>query len=331
MKEKDKSKKFFFKDLFILPQFRDRKLLKNEDGIDVIVPIINTNELFESNLYSWYRSIPINRLLIGYGGGTDNSLEIVKKFPRVKIIDQTKYKDHLYGSQGKCIADLISLVETDWFIYLHSDVYLPEDWYDIMKSYQNKYDWFECARENVVLIKYEEKVEKSVRAYSGSQMGRKEAFKNIIPKIEDGYLQNNEDIIFHEMILQEGYKYGKVLETKHYHQIMNKGEKEPDYQYVFIKKKTDKNWEKKIYTVQAKGIIKYCKPKKYLIKSVNTSLYILHQNGDLNINEFLNWVEKTNKIWLKYINIKKSIFYRILKQIQEKINNFFNLIFINLK
>ncbi|MHA1764670.1 MAG: glycosyltransferase family 2 protein, partial [Promethearchaeota archaeon] len=262
MKEKDKSKKFFFKDLFILPQFRDRKLLKNEDGIDVIVPIINTNELFESNLYSWYRSIPINRLLIGYGGGTDNSLEIVKKFPRVKIIDQTKYKDHLYGSQGKCIADLISLVETDWFIYLHSDVYLPEDWYDIMKSYQNKYDWFECARENVVLIKYEEKVEKSVRAYSGSQMGRKEAFKNIIPKIEDGYLQNNEDIIFHEMILQEGYKYGKVLETKHYHQIMNKGEKEPDYQYVFIKKKTDKNWEKKIYTVQAKGIIKYCKPKK---------------------------------------------------------------------
>ncbi|KKL12685.1 hypothetical protein LCGC14_2533300 [marine sediment metagenome] len=83
--------KSIFKDYYSKVEFIDRKTLVNEEAIDVIVPIINTNALFETNLYSWYREIPINRLFIGFGGGTDNSLEILKKFPRVIIINQEKY------------------------------------------------------------------------------------------------------------------------------------------------------------------------------------------------------------------------------------------------
>ncbi len=289
-------------------KFIDRKNSLNEESIDVICPIINTNELFEINLYSWYRQIPINRLLIGFGGGTDNSLEIVKKFPRVIIIDQsTKYGEHLYGSQGISIAELISSVETEWFIYLHSDVYLPDNWYDTMIKHQDDYDWFECGRIITTLVSYKHEIDKHKRAYSGSQMGRKKAFRNIIPIIEDGFLQNNEDIIFQELILKEGYKYGRVLDTKHYHQVMNKrGEKEPKYKRVEIERFLTQDWKEKIYNVQVRGIIKYCDPKPYLIREVNGALRALKWYKAINLHDFTKWVEKTNSSWVDYLDISEE-------------------------
>ena len=315
-------------------KFIDRKNSSTEEPIDVIIPIINTNELFETNLYSWYKQIPINRLIIGDGGSTDNSLEILKKFPRVVIIDQSKkYSAPLYGSQGISIAELISLVKTEWFIYLHSDVYLPDNWYDIMKKYQDKYDWYECSRDITVLVRFKHEIDNHVRAYSGSQMGRKEAFKNIIPIIEDGYLQNNEDIIFKELILKEGYKYGRVLETKHYHQVMNKGEKEPKYKHVKIERYQTKEWKEKIYKIQVRGIIKYCEPKSYLIPRVNDPLNILKKYDALNKDEFIKWVKKTNKIWLKYLDLKEKeptptfiqkIYYKLRPKLNPLIKKIFN-------
>jgi len=76
---------------------------KEEEAVDVIVPLLNTNELWERNLYSFYREIPINRSLIGDGGCTDDSIEIVKKFPRVIVIDQSKYKSFMrdYKKNGE--------------------------------------------------------------------------------------------------------------------------------------------------------------------------------------------------------------------------------------
>ena len=77
---------------------------------------------------------------------------------------------------------------------------------------------------------------------------------------------------------------------------------------------------------QAKGIIKYCKPKKHLIRAVNTSLNILNNQGDLNLELFLSWVKNTNRIWLKYIKIRnKSFLFIILNKIKKKINNIFNI------
>lgn len=296
--------KFFIKNLFQKPRFIDRKNLTNEDAVDVVIPLINSNLLFERNLLSFYKEIPINRLIIGDGGCSDNSIDIVKRFPRVKIIDQSSHR-----SLGYCIAELISLVETEWFIYLHSDVYLPKNWYNKMKNYQNKYDWYECNRRMVFLMEYNlPNLKKRNRAYSGSQMGRADAFKNIILKINDDYLYRNEDIVFHELILAEGFKYGRVFDTFHYHQIMNKrGEKEPKIERIKIQKLKDKQWEVKTYKMQVKGIIKYLQPKLYLIKGVNDSLKILMKYNALNIKDFKIWVKKTNKIWLKYLEFRRSI------------------------
>jgi len=317
-----------FKVYFQKNKLIDRKELSKEEGVDVIVPIINTNELFESNLFSWYRNIPINTLYIGYGGGTDNSLEILKKFPRVVIIDQSKkYSNHLYGSQGICIAELMSLVETEWFIYLHGDVFIPESWFDIMKSYQSKYDWYESNSHITSLIEFDSGIKNTPRAYSGGQMGRKEAFINIIPIIEDDYVQNNEDIIFAELILQEGFRYGRVLDTFYYHQVMNKrGEKEPKLKSITVEREKTKEWAIKIHTAFLKGIIKYCTPKPYLIVAVDKNIKLLQREKALDINKFLIWVEKTNRTWIKHIKGDKSMLNRLLIRLQNFINSFFNII-----
>ena len=300
---------FVRKHLVRKPRLVDRKNLYQEESIDVIIPLFNSNLLFEVNLLSFYRELPINRLIIGDGGCTDDSLEIVKRFPRIKIVDQSKRR-----SLGYCIAELISLVETKWFVYLHSDVYLPKDWFENMKKYQKKYDWYECNRRIVTLIEYSvPNLRKKSRAYSGSQMGRAVAFKNIISKINDDFLYRNEDIIFHELILAEGFKYGRVSDTFHYHQIMNLGrENEPRIKKISIQKSRDKKREIRTYRMQAKGIIKYLRPKSYLIKIVNESLKILKNHNALNVKDFKRWVKITNKVWLKYIEFRDPIIKLII-------------------
>jgi len=288
--------------------FFDRFKEDGEEGVDVIMPIFNTNELWGKNLQSFYREIPINRLIIGDGGCTDDSIEIANQFPRVKIIDQSNR-----NSLGYCIKELIKNVETEWFIYLHADVYLPGDWYDNMVKYQNKYDWFECYRKMTILVEYWAQAEnKAVRAYSGSQMGRKKAFKDVLPKIDDDYLYRNEDIIFRGLIEAAGFKYARISDTFHYHQVMNKkGENEPKFKKVMIEKERDEKWEKRTYDMQARGIIKYLQPKKHLIESVNSSIAKLSNLGVLNWPEFKKWVKKTNPVWLKYIRKKGSWKYRM--------------------
>jgi len=317
--------KQFFEKIFENEEFIDRKVKNKDDPIDVIIPMINSNLLFKKNLLSFYREIPINRLIIGNAGITDNSLEIAKEFPRVKIIEQSQYI-----SLGYCIAELISLVETEWFIYLHADVYLPENWYDSMKKYQKKYDWYECDRHSVSILEVPEpKLKDSERAYSGSQMGRKEAFKKIIPKIDDDYLLRNEDMIFQELIEAEGYKYGRIFDTFHYHQLMNKrGENEPKIDSINIHRTHRIEWGIKTHTMQVKGIIKYLKPKPYLIRNVNISLAGLRENNAIDIKEFKKWVKETNSIWLKYIKTRDSLISKmtliILNKFKPIINKLIN-------
>lgn len=313
LEEEKKNRKSIFEIYCSKDEFADRFKENEEESVDVIIPLLNTNELWEKNLYSFFKEIPINRLLIGDGGCTDGSVKIVKKFPRVKIIDQTSH-----NSLGYCIKELIENVETGWFVYLHADVYLPEGWYDEMVRYQNKYDWYECNRKIAILVEYwSEEQNKEERAYSGSQMGRTKVFENVVSKIEDDYLNRNEDIIFSELIKAEGFKYGRIPDTYHYHQVMNKrNEKEPSFEKIIIKKARDIKWRKRTYDMQARGIIKYLQPKTYLVKTVNESILKLSEVGELDWSEFNRWVKKTNPVWLKHIKkstLKETLIKFILK------------------
>ena len=315
--------KSFFERFDEKEEFIDRKTITDEETVDVIIPTINTNIFFTKNLHSYYREIPINRLIVGDAGSTDDTREILSKFPRVKIIDQSNF-----NSLGYCIAKLMSVVETEWFIYLHADVYLAENWYNTMKKYQDKYDFYECDRNDVIIIETRKPgLENVTRAFSGSQMCRKEAFKNIIPKIEDNYLYRNEDIIFDELIRAEGYKYGRIFDTYHHHQSMKrKGMKQPKIYNIIIHQQKDINNVLRTANMQARGIIKYLKPKPYLISQVYNSLMKLKSYNALNTNEFMAWVKKNNEEWLKYIKIEKSFHIKIYEKLVSLINIIFKKI-----
>lgn len=300
-------KESIFDRYYANPEFEDRLEQYEGEGIDVIIPVINTNELWERNLYTFYREIPINRLLIGDGGCTDDTIEIVEHFPRVEVIDQSEYE-----TQGYCIKELIEHVETEIFVYLHADVFLPEGWFDEMYQYKDELDWYECYRRHTVLADYpNEQQNEATRAYSGSQMGRKETFDKFIDDIDDDFLQRNEDIVFAELIEERG-EYDRIDDTFHYHQVMERqnpessfGKDEPQITSVSIEKESAPEWEQKVAEMQWKGIIRYTSPKPYLTNTVERSIVQLMKTGDFEEDEFISLVREESPVWEDHIDIRK--------------------------
>lgn len=275
--------------------FADRFERGPDGAVDVIIPILHTNELWRANLLSIYREIPVKRLLLGDGGCVDNSIEIARNFPRVEVFDHCSFR-----SLGFSIRRLIEEVSTEWFVYLHSDVYLPEGWFDAMCAGQQKYDWFECGQNVIVMVEYIPPTLEVERAYSGSQMGRKSAFVDILPNIDDDYLYRNEDIILANLIKRAGFRYGKVKETFHYHQLMFK-----ESQWLRrVKRATfdlELSREEEIRGARTyvMGIIKYLKPNEAtdLVAGMDENIERLKQLGSLDRTMFACWVAEENPVW----------------------------------
>ena len=55
------------------------------ESIDVIMLTLDAENFLEKSLYTVFREIPVNRLIICDGGSKDKTLEILKKFPRVEL------------------------------------------------------------------------------------------------------------------------------------------------------------------------------------------------------------------------------------------------------
>lgn len=315
------NKKTIFEIYLSEEKFIDRFKKDKKDAVDVIIPIVHTNELWRKNLLSIYREIPVKRLLIGDGGCIDDSLKIALKFPRVKIFNHRKFV-----SLGFSIRKLIEEVQTPWFIYLHSDIYLPEGWFNEMTKHKSKYDWFECRQHHTLLIDFPLPYPPEDRSLSGSQMGRKEAFKKILPQIDDDYLYRNEDMIYADLIKGQGYKYGRVASTFHFHQIMNKRSawlrtiKNVSFKIEKSPKEESREW-----IMQIKGIIKYTDPRDpQLIQSVQGSLLELLKRKDFNFSQFEKWVKKTNPKWLIYLHLgPKKLLKNQIQKIMMNIYHYF--------
>lgn len=297
-----------FKKYFTENKFVDKFIKNKEAGVDVIIPVIHTNELWEANLYSIYREIPVNRLLIGDGGCIDDTIEIAKKFPRVYVFNHKKYK-----TLGFSIRRLIEQVKTDWFIYLHSDVYLPDGWFETMKKYKPQFDWYGCEMVNTILVEYPNPNNiTKLRPFAGSQMGRKAAFKKNLGNIDDDFVYRQEDFVFASLIEQAGFKQGFVSDTFHYHQTMYKPSKwERKIKGVSVEVEMDRKEELRTHLMQAKGFIKYLEPNPYYIAWVSSEIASLQDLGKLDWKEFKNWVRKTNSAWLPHIKFWKIQLIRI--------------------
>jgi hypothetical protein len=302
--------------------FIDRYSGSVDHAVDVIVPVIHTNELWRTNLMSFYREIPINRLLIGDGGCIDNSLEIAKEFPRVQILDHRSYK-----SLGYSIRKLIEAVETDFFVYLHSDVFLPTGWFDTMQQYRDKYDWFECRQRMTVLIEYDLD-DYANRALSGSQMGRRRAFDEILGKIDDDFLYRNEDIILANLMSTNEKAYGRVEETFHYHQVMYK-------QSTWTRKvksinfalEVDRQEEVRAAMMQVKGLVKYLAPDPRYVSGIVSNVRLLQELGEMDWDEFMQWVKQTNAAWIPLLSKKKNhinVWRQLVQAVKHEIKKMFS-------
>ncbi len=305
-----------FKEYYSQQNFVDRFATDSKDAIDVIIPVYHTNELWRANLISIYREIPVKRLLISDGGVIDDSIDIVKEFPRVEVFNHRHYK-----SLGKCIAELIKEVNADWFAYLHSDVYLPPNWFNNMIKHKDKFDWYGCPMNITVLINYKMRLEN--RPYAGSQIGRKEAFVKNIDRVDDDYVYRQEDFVFNKIVEDAGYKTGKIEDTFHYHQEMFRKSQGYDINVKGVRFDIEKNeWERKrAAETQIKGIVKYLDPiEPYVIKDFREHFHTMLLSKELNYKEFKNWVKFTNVRWLPYVSSK--IYFKIkARDIYNKVNH----------
>jgi len=79
------------------------------------------------------KQIPINQFIVIDGGSTDGTLELCKLiYPDCKIIMDTN------GNRATSRQIGIDAVETDWFIFIDSDVILREHWFKEISKYTSK-------------------------------------------------------------------------------------------------------------------------------------------------------------------------------------------------
>jgi glycosyltransferase involved in cell wall biosynthesis len=288
-----------FEEYYSSRPFADRFARDPADAIEVIIPVIHTNELWRANLNSIYREIPVRRLLISDGGCKDDSIDIVRGFPRVEVLDHTRYV-----SLGYSLRKLIEAVESEWFAYLHSDVYLPPGWFDAMKAHQKEYDWFGCPQRITALVEYPnvDVLGGEIRPHAGSQMGRKAAFMPGLPEIDDDYVYRQEDFVLRNLVEKHGFKSGNVEDIFHFHQVMHKFSPwARKLSSVSIKVEWTREEEVRASMMQIKGIVKYLEPSPALVAEVEIHLRRLLALNAITQAEFDQWVLQTKPAWKEWI------------------------------
>ncbi len=96
------------------------------DSVDVVLLTKNSERALAKCLDSLYGNVPVNRLIAVDGYSTDGTLSILEnfnsKYHNVKVVF-----DH--GTRASARQRGIENVQTDWFMFLDSDVVLCKDWY----------------------------------------------------------------------------------------------------------------------------------------------------------------------------------------------------------
>ncbi|MGB9740374.1 MAG: glycosyltransferase family 2 protein [Candidatus Bathyarchaeia archaeon] len=102
------------------------------ESVDVVVLTKNSERVLERCLKSIYENVPVNRLIVVDGYSTDSTIEIVEKF-REKYGNVILVMDN--GTRGSARMKGINYVETEWFMFVDSDVILCNKWYEKAKKF----------------------------------------------------------------------------------------------------------------------------------------------------------------------------------------------------
>ena len=288
--------------------------------IDVIIPLKSTSTNTLGNIKKFSSFKECEKIIIGDAGISKNMVEELKKIPNLILIDQKNLI-----SQGGSIKELISKVTTEYFVYLHSDVKLPNDWFQIMDEQMNKYDFAECHRKyhyDILDNPTDNRKGKKFRALSGSQMGNTKFVKEAIKDIDDDYLFRYEDQVIAEKVRLNQGRYGIVSETYHIHEVTEKENENISSNFNIKFERIPKQKDLKLFESHIYAIIKYCSP----ISKVN----LWHHDYALSVLK--NYGINKKKINQLMLNNKKWYFFHYtyqLRMIFRKVLKIFNLILSN--
>lgn len=99
--------------------------------VDVVILTKNSERMLKECLASVYRSIPVNNLIVVDGYSTDSTLKILEQFQR-KYGNVVLIQDG--GTRGRARQKAIGRVETEWFVFVDSDVVLSSRWLEKAKE-----------------------------------------------------------------------------------------------------------------------------------------------------------------------------------------------------
>ena len=98
--------------------------------IDVCIPTWNSGRTLDQCLQSVIREIPVNRIRILDKSSSDNTLEIAKRYDASIISNDC--------GLGKARQLLMESVETEYFLFIDSDVMLTNGWFKKIKEVLEK-------------------------------------------------------------------------------------------------------------------------------------------------------------------------------------------------
>lgn len=288
-----------FEEIIKEREFVDRLLQDDTgEGVDVLIPLLHATPFWRSNLMSYYREIPIRRLLIGDAGAIDGSVGAAAKFPRVVFYDHTGIR-----TLGKSIADLISRVESEHFVYLQSDTFLPEGWFDSMWDKRRQFDWYGCVEKPLIVLSAPIKDYSGERPLAGTQIGRTAVFDGVDSIIQDDYGYRQEDFILEAVALGNGGSVGGVTEVFHIHQITERLTvgRQIDVKRVSIELNEEED-DTRVLATQFYGLVKYCDARGQAVFQAGVrALSEIVSSRSAGVREILKFVRVNNRDWSKFM------------------------------
>ena len=287
----------------------DRMIVEPKlEPVEVIMMTLDAVNFLEKGLYSVYREIPVRRLIICDGGSKDGTIEILKKYPRVELHVRPDIR-----TTGKTLEFLLSLVKTEWFVYIDGETELASKWYDEMCKHKITYDVIENSRRTNAYHFYRElkhKLDPDVRAYSNCHLVRKSAIQDF--HCDDDYLWRAVDIFFRQVVENSHHKYGKISTTNHIHHDTERIPQESDEEkrfakFVYQEPKFVIIDEKKFNRMKknaAKEAVKYLDPEHPVVKK-----YRGFDNFVRNLDR--KWVLENGSVWIKRYDRARSIRWSI--------------------
>jgi len=272
----------------------DRRIKEpNLEPVDVLLFTLDAETYLEKCLDSVYREIPVNKVIVLDGGSKDKTMEILRKYPRMEIHVRPDIR-----TTGKGCEFSLARASTPWIVFMDADIELPPGWYDEMLKYRDRYDFFGCKR----IMHYEfhrvdpTSIDLNQRPMGAPWLARADCLRNY--HVDDDYMWRATDLLLRQVVEKDGYRFGKVATTYHYHHTTDKPMYESDVakrgsRLVFEEPKMEildkANWEKRLDNWR-RAIVKYIDPD-FIYPRVDDELLSQLQRLDI------EWVKKTNIEW----------------------------------